>query len=489
MANQFEEQLKQTQKQLDSVSSCFCLAKWTQVTIHLQNGHTHSCHHPKTHQVPLEELKDNPSALHNTEYKKKMRKMMQEGERPPECAYCWRVEDSETEQFSDRIIKSAQDWSTTRFDEIIKNDYSHNIAPSYVEVSFGNACNVGCLYCFPHISSTIYNDYVKNGHYPTIHPPTLETLKRNGTDPIKPGSPNPYVEAFWKWFPTIKDNLHVFRITGGEPLINPNTFRVLDDVIQNPMPNAQVAINSNLCIPEKNFLNFLEKLDQIQQGVHVKRFEVYTSVDTYGTHAEYIRQGMDYKVMMDRTDFLLERYPDLQVHIMCTFNALSVIRFKDLLKDVLELKHKHCRENRHRFSIDISYLYHPTHFSLKILPKEYKSYLEESLQFIQDNLADNEKTGFNYAELNKMKRLLDWFVGLNNEEDEFYHMFRHDFYLVIKEVDRRKNIDFKKLCPEYSDLLDQCFESGALRTPCQIKDSEYSILSMKQVRKESHTTE
>ena len=39
-----------------------CLAKWTQVTLHLQLGHTHSCHHPKTHPISTKELKRNPSA-------------------------------------------------------------------------------------------------------------------------------------------------------------------------------------------------------------------------------------------------------------------------------------------------------------------------------------------------------------------------------------------------------------------------------------------
>jgi hypothetical protein len=30
-------------KNLDDVGCGFCLAKWTQVTMHLQLGHTHSC--------------------------------------------------------------------------------------------------------------------------------------------------------------------------------------------------------------------------------------------------------------------------------------------------------------------------------------------------------------------------------------------------------------------------------------------------------------
>ena len=46
----------------------FCLAKWQHVTMYLQTGETHSCYHPAPHNY-LEELKDNPSALHNTKFK------------------------------------------------------------------------------------------------------------------------------------------------------------------------------------------------------------------------------------------------------------------------------------------------------------------------------------------------------------------------------------------------------------------------------------
>ena len=54
--------IDETKQKLDAVSNSFCLAKWYQVTLHLQNGHTHSCHHPGTHKVPLQELENNPTA-------------------------------------------------------------------------------------------------------------------------------------------------------------------------------------------------------------------------------------------------------------------------------------------------------------------------------------------------------------------------------------------------------------------------------------------
>jgi hypothetical protein len=66
--------LNKVKQQLDAVSSSYCVAKWQQVTIHLATGQTHSCHHPATHHIPVEEIIANPSALHNTKFKKEQRK-------------------------------------------------------------------------------------------------------------------------------------------------------------------------------------------------------------------------------------------------------------------------------------------------------------------------------------------------------------------------------------------------------------------------------
>jgi hypothetical protein len=64
----------------------------------------------------VEELKHNPSAIHNTKHKKKMREMMLEGKRPKECEYCWKIEDMGRDAdgnppVSDRTYKTVK--STT----------------------------------------------------------------------------------------------------------------------------------------------------------------------------------------------------------------------------------------------------------------------------------------------------------------------------------------------------------------------------------------
>ena len=59
------ERAKAMKERLNKVGSGFCLAKWDQVTMHLHNGMTHSCHHPRPHKISVEEVEKNYKAIHN----------------------------------------------------------------------------------------------------------------------------------------------------------------------------------------------------------------------------------------------------------------------------------------------------------------------------------------------------------------------------------------------------------------------------------------
>ncbi len=125
--SQWKNHLIDTKTRLEKVSPTFCLAKWLQVTLHLQHGHTHSCHHPIKHKIPLKELLNNDSALHNTLYKKIMRKQMLQGEAPSECRYCWSMENGKVDSFSDRIVKSSDSWALPFIEEVLQNNWDFDI--------------------------------------------------------------------------------------------------------------------------------------------------------------------------------------------------------------------------------------------------------------------------------------------------------------------------------------------------------------------------
>ena len=118
---------------LNSKSRSFCGAKWGNSTIWLNTGETASCHLPPVHKINLEQVKKDPSKLHNTDHKARMRKQMQEGVRPRECEYCWKIEDMGDKYISDRVYKSLS-YTRAEMEEWYKDDHKTLVVPKLLEI-------------------------------------------------------------------------------------------------------------------------------------------------------------------------------------------------------------------------------------------------------------------------------------------------------------------------------------------------------------------
>ena len=275
MAN-YDDDATTAKLKLNKISPSMCMAKWLQVSLHLPQGRTHSCYHPPTHPIPLDELKANPNALHNTKFKLEERRQMINGERPKGCQYCWNVEDAPNslgevgEQLSDRHYRSSEWWVKDAWDEVVENAWDHDIAPRYVEVNFNQACNFKCSYCSPHLSTAWEDDIKEHGSFNFSDGGghnNIQELKTVGLMPLEVArKDNPYITAFWEWFPNIYSNLKIFRMTGGEPLMDKNTFKVLDYIRDNPNPNLEVSLTTNMCPPDDAlFDKFIEKIQELEK--------------------------------------------------------------------------------------------------------------------------------------------------------------------------------------------------------------------------------
>ena len=155
--------IRQNNFLMDKISPTFCLAKWHHTTIYLHTGDTHSCYHPSPHKISLNEIKKNPSALHNTLQKKKERAQMLVGVKCEGCQYCWNVEELGDNHISDRMIRNQSIYKKDRVNEILKNNWDFDINPEYIEISFSNECNFKCGYCHPMASSSYYAEVEKYG--------------------------------------------------------------------------------------------------------------------------------------------------------------------------------------------------------------------------------------------------------------------------------------------------------------------------------------
>ena len=448
--------------ELDSVGPGMCLAKWTQVTLSLQIGHNHSCHHPRTHAISTAEIARNPSALHNTRYKKLRRKEMLNGSRPVECDYCWGVEDN-SDLFSDRIFKSSEDWSRPYMQEIKALDWRDDYNPKYVEVAFSNACNFKCSYCSPAYSSQWMEEIQEHGAYPTLDRfNDLQYLVDEHKMPLKHSELNPYTEAFWKWWPDLYKDLNTFRITGGEPLLSKDTWGVLDYIIENPNPNRELklAINSNLGAPDALIDKLIEKIKKIEDGNRVKQLVIFTSVDTWGEQAEYIRHGLEFNRFWDNVNKIMSQCPRVIITFMSTYNALSLFNYNKLIKEVYNLKDMYGSYDRYWNSavfLDSSYLRYPNHQTVQVLPYEFsKKILEQTklITYYAIPLFDPKYIGFSDIEVQKLKRIHDWMVAPQDPTKQMKN--RHGFYHFFSEHDKRRGTNFVKTFPELEEFYNFC---------------------------------
>jgi organic radical activating enzyme len=447
------------QQELNAVSPSFCIAKWKQVTLHLQTGHNHSCHHPTTHKIPLDELAANPGALHNTNFKKAQRKQMLAGQRPSECDYCWRVEDSGTDAISDRVYKSSDSWARKYLTEVAESPWDFDHAPSYLEVSFSSVCNFRCSYCSPEVSSKWMEESERYGAYPTSTGfGDIEWLKNSNKMPIPHSAHNPYVDAFWEWWPSIYQTLEHFRITGGEPLLAKDTFKVLDYIIENPNPALDLSINSNMCVPDQVLDKFIEKIKIICAEGKVKRFKIFTSCDAHGKAAEYIRDGMDYDKWLLNIQKVLDAVPECTFTIMSTYNALSVGSYMKFLEDVVKIKHKYGGPDGRSspLILDTPYLRWPQHQAIFILPNSWADRVKDQVTYAYQNLENPQwmgtaNRGFYTWEADKFKRIYELLLTKQDIGDAVTQHHK-DFVAFVDEHDRRRGTDFLATFPEYSEL-------------------------------------
>jgi organic radical activating enzyme len=436
-------------KRLNEVSPSFCSAKWQMLTLYLNTGRAHSCYHPARHNLTVAEVQADPSALHNSGHKKKMRKLMLEGHRPSECDYCWTLED--LGQLSDRAIHSQHTCNYDDIEKLSKLPWDANVNPVNVEISFSSACNLKCSYCMPEVSSKWREEIEEHGPYPTSLSFNALVSANSAEQAFLEREDNPYVEAFWKWWPDLIKDMKLLRVTGGEPLMTKHTFTLMEN-IANEKLDLDLAINSNLSVPDKLIDKLIHHGQKLREAQSVRRLSVFTSVDTWGEQAEYARFGLDYNKFLANVRRVLREIPDSHVSFMVTFNILSVPRFTGLLEEIKRLRDEF---GQFRIGLDTPFLRHPQHQNISILAPEYASYLDHAMAYAEANLWQGHgECGFGMVEIEKIKRLRAYLTNTKPEPELSRH--RSDFYKFFKEHDRRRGTDFCATFPELVDFYNDC---------------------------------
>ncbi len=435
-------------RKMDTVSRSFCAAKWYNASIWLNGGMTTSCHSPLAHYINPSELRDNPSALHNTAQKKMERVLMLAGKRPAGCDNCWRMEDiGDPNIVSDRVFKTA-----IYSDEDIENAATvipptDNIELRTLEIAFSNKCNFACSYCNPSFSHRWGADIIKNGPYQNLEHSDREKFNHDGSDYQiykDDDANNPFIKAFWEWWPELYMSLNELRITGGEPLLSDDVWKMLDYFESHNPDHMNFAINTNLGISDE----LVDRL--IEKSKNIKSFDIFTSCEAVGEQAEYLRDGIQYDRFLKNCCKLMEKANINSLNMMMTITGLCLYSLPEFLDQMVEWKRKYGI----RFPVwTVNLIRFPAFMSPLALPQHLRHERRDALkQWYEKN---KNKVYITDMELDGIYRLISFLEKdqkIHNEAPDDPSILHRDLKRFYMQYDQRRNKSLRNTFPK--ELID-----------------------------------
>ena len=428
---------------LDNLSASFCAAKWYNATIWLGSGQTTSCHHPPAHLIDVDKVSINPRLLHNTDQKKEDRRKMINGERPPGCEYCWKIEDMGRDAISDRVYKSKI-YPIEALHDAKNTPYTEDVNLRTLEIAFDRTCQFACSYCNPAFSSTWVRDIKRHGPYTQLVSDGRNhfTHSHDSAQLYDYGESNPYIDAFFKWWESdLHRTLQELRITGGEPLMSGHTWKLIDWFKTNSgKSSTRLAINSNLGTDVD--------IDRLLASTKGMAIDIYTSNEAVGTQAEYIRDGLIWTDWTHNVNRLLSSKQFRSIHVMCTINALCLDSLDQLLECIVKWKLEYGRD---AISFTLNILRFPSFQSPLVLPDHLRTKYRDKLSTFMVR-----HKGYSYLhehEWNHVQRLVDYLDVVKTPHSDAFDRPKllNDFRQFYTQYDQRRSKDFHTAFPQLKE--------------------------------------
>ncbi len=427
-------------KYMDIVSDTWCGAKWFEGTIWLYQGATASCHHNPFHKIELDE--NDPSSIQNTPQKLRERAAMMRGEQPRGCEYCWSVE--RNGGTSDRLIKT-QAIQRRRLIDWHHNNKPLKEVPYMIELAFERTCNLACAYCGPSFSSKWAADIRNGGPYKGLVTDSRYSTHSDSDMVYEGKEKNPYVEAFFKWWPELESKLKWLRITGGEPLMSPSFWRFLDLVNERGNFKGLLSINTNL-------INHKGELDRLLEKIKNVNVKIHTSLESTFQEAEYVRDGFDRTVWLHNATKILET-SSCVFNVTTSVSSLTAWTFIDYLKLMAELKKQY---GSHRIEISCNFVHYPIFMRVQLMPKEQRDFLANEILIWQEQHLDI----MHETEREHLKRFAEVMKNAPESQLDEEYLDINDAYndlkIFIQQYDQRRGKNFRhSLHPKFVEWYDQ----------------------------------
>ncbi len=391
-----------------------CLMPWIHMHI-WPNGNTFPCCMSDTDHVFGNVHKEKIVELINNDAYKKIRTQMLNGEKPEACQRCYELETSADSWTLRKNSLTSFKHHMPLIEQTNEDGSINDFKMRYMDIRFSNLCNMRCRTCGPELSSSWYDDQVKM--FPDYDRPKFIDLKTN---------PN-----FMNDLKPHLDTIEEVYFAGGEALITPQHYEILDYWLETGKTDVKLRYTSNfsgLKYKDKSILDYWK---------YFKDVRVAASLDTFGEKAEYARKGTDWERIVANRKTMIEHCPNVYFEITPTVSIFSVHSLYEFHRSWVEEGLLDINNVR------VNILTHPRYFSITLLPEEYKQRLQGLynvyIQWLTDNKAQPHV-------IHAVKGIVDYMNSADHS-----HLIP-EFKLQIQTIDQVRNERFADIYPELENI-------------------------------------
>ena len=252
------------------VSKTYCPLPFNHLYVHPTNMASVCCAFRKGEEKKggLPNIKDykNLGDHLNHPFVKDIQQKMLKGEKVPGCATCYYAEEHGYESMREKEIYT---WHKETFRDFTPPDLD-NPKLDFLEMTFGNYCNLACRTCHSDLSHNWIDD-------------EKELKKRGLMDKNEGHTKRINIEK--EWHPDDFKDLQYIKITGGEPMLHPDFPKFMAQLEQK---NIYCFIFTNASwVPKKRIFDMMKNFKYLQ---------VFLSVDGTGTVQEYMRHNAKWDI-------------------------------------------------------------------------------------------------------------------------------------------------------------------------------------------------
>jgi MoaA/NifB/PqqE/SkfB family radical SAM enzyme len=304
----------------------------------------------------------------------------------------------------------------------------------YFDLRLGNMCQLKCIMCSPHDSSSWIKDWKQQ--YPKY---TVFDLKQDQ------GWNKEYDYTWYQkgsFLTTMKSqaaNIKELYFAGGEPLLIPEHYKILEFMIENnSAKDCILRYNSNgVDLPPKLF----------ELWKHFKSVKFNFSIDAVGDKNNYIRYPSKWDNIVQNLHRLDETANNVTVNIAAAVQLLNVCYLPELAEWKINKKFKKINLAPHGGGVIGTHLvYFPSYLNVRVLPQEIKILAK---QRIEKFIASQENNN-NFVSQSFGKQRWQGIINYMMQEDWSNKLPSTLEYLSI--CDDTRGTDFRKIFYELGSL-------------------------------------